>query len=311
MHELVWRLWSRETGKKALAPLPADPGQVTLACFGAGGRDPVWIAKIARDAAGRQRLRQERAALAQLAPWRTQLLAPGELDWQETEADACLIESGLGGRLRYWRTRRDGLRGHGGELAESVVAWIIKFQSLVAPPRAVSVRELAAEYAAALRSSPGKWPPPDWADALEDASAGSEPRPAAPIHGDLWFGNCLWREGLSGITDWCGFDAGSPLDDLLSFLIKCPARPRERHSLFRAYFFEDCALMRQTRAWAARLAPPPAWRLCFYLFLARRLRWEAGLANQPRSEQERADARAEWTPTLAWLRERRFPAPWS
>ncbi|MGH9540815.1 MAG: phosphotransferase family protein [Terriglobales bacterium] len=312
MHELIWRYWECEGGDAVLVPLAADCGASTIACFAArGGSVPIWIAKVARTRDGCDRLRREQAALARLAPWHARIRLPRILEWREAAADSCLIQTGLAGRTPRWRASRRGLVGKAREVTEAIASWILELQTLVPSPRAAGVQQLAAEWLSQNHGPAEPWMPAELNGALEDALRDSEELPAVATHGDLWYGNALWRSGLAGITDWCGFDAGTPLDDLLSFLIKCPARNKDRPALFRALFFDGKRLSRQAWALAARLAPPASWRLCFYFFLARRLWWEAGRSYQFRSADERADSRAEWEASLAWLAERGFPAPWA
>lgn len=311
MHELVWRYWRSEGAASALAPLPADAGAAILACFAPrGGPHPVWVAKIARTAAGRGRLRREWQALLWLFPWHGQFRLPAVLDWSEDDAQACLVQSGLDGQIPRRSCSRRGFGRRGRRLLQDAVEWILRLQRLVPPPRKATVQQLGQEWLQRHASQMAGQVPPGLLATIDAAIAQTTALAAVAVHGDFWYGNLLVDGRQIAVTDWCGFDVGSPLDDFLSLLIKYPACRSDRAALFRALFFDRCRLAQEAEALAAAFIPASARRLCFYLSLARRLWWEAGFSYQARNEAEREASRVEWAPSLLWLEQQGFPTPW-
>ena len=329
MHELILELVRDSREPYALARFPLDDGAM-VALFSAGR--PRWIAKTADRPAGVRRLRAEARGLGQIEPDANALGVPRLLGWNETpdgdfDAVACLVQSAVpGGHEHLAWNRRDGLA----PLPATTLAagdWIRRFQTRVAPPRALTLGELTDQIcglaAADRRSHPEYAPLLDGLLAVIDrlaARARCEP-PAVAVHGDFWAGNILverprGRAPLLHVVDWSGFDAGTALDDILTWMAQLrlagipPAAPRLERWI--RVFFTPGRAREYLRDWKVEAGYSEAdARLAFYLHLIRRMSWELGLGLQSRSQFERGRARREWEQVLDWLVQYRYPDPFT
>lgn len=326
MHELV-REWSTAGGAGAiLARLPMDQGGLTAAFApGRGGSRLLWLAKTVRGEAACARLRAERLALERLAPLAESLGLPRVLAGHESghgeAAEACLLQTAVEGKPM--RVDWHAAAGRAPLPREMMAAgdWLRRFQRLCRERPELKPGLSLAELGRLVQSRLAAAPEPAGAllapllAQLDDAAGAAE---CIPIHGDFWAGNLIrsGRRGEIGVVDWSGFGPGSALDDLLTFMASLPCRTSDgagtRLQGWRQLWFEPGRAQQYLRVWAAEAEYGPAQaRFAFYLFLARRLGWEMGLDLQARNRAERAAAHAHWTATLAWLRQNRFPDPFT
>ncbi len=316
MHELVREYWARTPRPEALAQLRSAPHTTLLACFAAGQRHPAWVAKLAWEENRRAALRREHAILCRLHSHARELGAPLALAWEDNDREACLILSGLPGAIPPWRCGPGRLRSAAVRLLHRSSDWIRRLQSLLpavadrcqSPP---TVQQLAAELIAARRRRPDQWPIEALLAAMQ-AECRQPPLPAVSCHGDFWIGNLLLAGPQLHVVDWNGLSPGSPLDDYWLLITKSslPAG-LSRWQLLERQLFRPGPLARRLRRAAPCALAAPALRLSFYLFLARRLRWEAGLDLQPRTAWHHQAARREWLPVLQALEDRAFPTPFA
>lgn len=273
---------------------------------------PLWIAKRVESEPGRLRLRNERNALEWLAPWQQTLRVPRMLAWSEDESDACLILSGVTGHSRFPSLRSGGFLDVRFQTAQD---WLRQFHRLVPSPEPVDLLTLHRRWSQELgdlprreRRSYGLWAK------FEQTVAPS--RPSVPVHNDFWWGNLLFDGGRIGVVDWDGLRAGTPLDDLLTLLLKSPVmrnwtRLRDSEA-FRVRFFAPSPARRLLLKWAreCELSAEDA-EFCFYSFLIRRMHWELGMSLQPRAEKDRQTALWEWSAISGWLAEQQYPNPFA
>ncbi|MGH9490662.1 MAG: phosphotransferase family protein [Terriglobales bacterium] len=312
MHELIRRHWEQTARRLALARLRSAPDTVLVACFTEGKTYPAWLAKVGRREPYRTTLRREWAILSRLRAHAEALGAPEALDWREDADDACLILSGLPGAMPTWRCGPGRLGRPAAALLQRASRWIARLQNLIAADGAPTVQTLVRELIAERQCRPDPWPLEPLLARLRADCDEQEPLPATVCHGDFWAGNLLVAGEQLNVLDWNGFTAGSPLDDYWVLVTKSPLPEGvPRWQLLERQLFQPGALASGLKQAAPRQLPPRALRLSFYFFLARRLRWEAGLASQPRSEWQHRAARQEWLPVLQWLQARSFPAPFA
>jgi hypothetical protein len=188
--------------------------------------------------------------------------------------------------------------------------WLHQFQRLVATPAETDLQEIAFTWARDAEARPDSWSELLW----KQARSSRKPVPAVAAHGDFWPGNLLFERDRISVLDWNNFHTGNPLDDLLTLLMTTLRKERGRYldrmGCFLRTFFAPGPALDLLRTWAIRrqLHPLEA-RFCFYLFLARRLRWELGFGLQSRSSKTIAQSQAFWRPALAWLAAHHFPDP--
>jgi hypothetical protein len=314
MHELVQEYWAQTPRREALARLRSAPHTTLLACFAAGQRHPAWVAKLACDEPRRAVLRREHGVLCRLHSHALELGAPRALAWDDGGREACLILSGLPGAIPPWQCGPGRLGSAAVRLLHHASHWIQRLQALIPvvadrrqPPP--TVQQLAAELISERRRIPDQWPIAALLAAVQ-AECRQPPLPAVSCHGDFWVGNLLRAGRRLHVVDWNGLGPGSPLDDYWLLVTKSPPPPGlSRWQLLERQLFRPGPLAHRLRRAAPCALPPPALRLSFYLFLARRLRWEAGLALQPRTAWHQEASRREWLPVLQALEERAFPPP--
>lgn len=311
MHSLIRQQWQTDGANTVLARFRFHECGLVFA-FRRDVAGPLWVAKRVESELGRRRLRNEWQALETLAPWQEMLRIPRVLAWKEDERDACLILAGLPGCSRYPALRKgSAVDAHFG-LAQN---WLREFHRLVPAPGGVDLPRLQQSCLQELnelpqreRRSHGLWAK------FEQIVAPA--RPAVPVHNDFWWGNLLFEGGRVSVVDWDGFRAGTPLDDLLTLLLKTPAfRGWSRLSAAEAFhwmFFEKSSVHRLLQGWVSEygLSAGDA-EFCFYSFLVRRLHWELGMSLQPRGERDRRSAQVEWSAILGWLAEHSYPNPFA
>lgn len=309
MHELIRRRWEQTCGRAVLARLRSAPETSLLACFSAGIAHPVWLAKVGRCEPYRAALRREHATLIRLRAHARALGVPEPLDWQDDAEESCLILSGLAGSMPNWRCGPGPLDRAAAGLLRRASTWIGRLQELPVPENTATVQTLVEELISERQQRPDRWPLDGLLAELRSACA-QDPLATVASHGDFWAGNLLIAGEQLNVMDWNGFTSGSPLDDFWVLVTKAPVPPRAtRWQLLERQLFQAGALARQLRRGAPHRLAEPALRLSFYFFLARRLRWEAGLSSQPRTPRQHLAARREWLPVLAQLQARSFPAP--
>lgn len=310
MHELLRDLLADTHPAPALALFPLDGGAL-VAAFGA--RRLRWLVKTAEGAFATRRLRAEASALTTLAGCAGPLQIPRLLAFRESAAAdrACLAQTGLPGRPM---PRRWAARSALSAPERAAFAWLLQFQArapLPASPVPASLSGLVARtrelVATDLRLDPQLAPCLQWIPAV--LSTCSSLAPPVPVHRDFWPGNVLWSRSSSSIAvvDWSGFDAGSALEDPFNWFSYPGRSPGRLDTILHPGPARSFLL-----AWAARVGyDDDAVRCAFYLFLARRIRWELGLDLQARSPAEIAQVRPQWSAALQLLARLNFPTPLS
>ncbi len=302
MHDCV-RRWQRLTGGRMLR-LVTGTQMALIACFG-HSPTPLWIAKLSHHETGHQLLRQERDALAYLQPWAEPLGIPQGWDWAESNGVCCLLQQGMAGICQ-------------GEYSHSALRqaldWLVRFQRLVPPPHPITLPALIAQDWQQSQQNPD---PFRLSHRLLDWLR-HQPAAALPVtvsHGDFWIGNLLFTSDKIHVVDWPCMGSRPPLEDMLTLLLKAESRPsisgRGDLESFLQFWHRPwtAASWRQSirrLGWTAETAAQ-----CFYLYLARRIRWESGLEGQFRSPAERLAANMRWSAIVEWLSERQFPPPFS
>jgi Phosphotransferase enzyme family len=136
-----------------------------------------------------------------------------------------LVTTGMPGvpmTASYLRWRHPASPRRVSEDLKMVGRWLAAFQSGTAGP--VGSIDICENLAEQLRH---RFPDEEGLDVVLDALASIDGRlrletaPRTAVHGDLWFGNVLVREGeVSGVVDWeSGTIAGDPLRDLVRFAL--------------------------------------------------------------------------------------------
>ncbi len=302
MQEAIERRWQR-TGGVLLRAATGTRMQLVI-CMGAAAR-PLWIAKTAANETGRNILAREYQALRELEPWAGRLGIPRCYDWKPGPP-ACLIMEGLAGRPGHGMARREK------EIClNRALDWLRKFQAMV-PARNLSAREYwnrcwvrscldpdPAGTAHGILSWLGRQNPREWA--------------LTASHGDFWLGNLLLEADAIKVFDWGCYDTRGPLDDVYTLLLHAIAPMPNGHcdlESFRGCFWESRNMARKCseiyHAWKITAAQA-RWE--FYMFLARRIRWETGREGQFRSPAFRLNARQRWAAIRQWLRECGYPYP--
>jgi aminoglycoside phosphotransferase len=324
MHDLVRELTQVEAPQPRLTRLPLDEGALIVA-LAPRSEALLWVAKTAYGPAACRRLRAEAWALERLAQQALLLNLPRLLAWRESTeggvTQGCLVQTALPGRRRTcaWNPRRPWA-----ELPAAVGAaadWLRRFQDLVDAGvlrrRRNTLAELSAEDASDAAASRIGGEYAQLLTALPRSVACSAGARATPVHGDFWMGNLLWQPaGRIGVVDWSGLSVGSAIEDVLTFMANLPcvsSRGRcSRLESWQALWFSPGRPRQLLRACAAAAGYSDSDARCaFYLFLAKRMRWELGLGLQTRSADDRGEAAREWTAIVAWLAERRFPDPFT
>lgn len=302
MQEAIERRWQSTGGQLLRA---ATGTRMTLViCIGASVK-PLWVAKMATNETGRDILAREYQALRELEPWAESLGIPRCDDWKATPP-SCLIMEGLAGRPGH------GLAGREKEIClDRALDWLRKFQATV-PARKISARDYWRRYWARSQRDPD---PAGTALAILSWLGRQTPPECAltASHGDFWLGNLLLEAGEIRVFDWGCYDTRGPLDDIYTLLLHAIAPAPNGHcdfESFRGQFWENRTMARRCagiyHTW--KITPARA-RWEFYMFLARRIRWETGREGQFRSPAFRLNAQQRWAAIGHWLREHGYPYP--
>lgn len=307
MHDIVRRNWVRFGTGLQLMRLPADDGERIMA-FRRGRAYPVWVAQRGIGRMGCLRVQSEKRALEWIEPWHSRLGVPSLIDFMQTDTETWMVRTGLCGAV--WPIHIEGFANLP-EAISRAAEWLHDFQEIVAAPASTDLQALALTWAHEADARPDGWSSPLW---QQVRSTPISAMPAVATHGDFWTGNLLFERRRMGVVDWNNFHAGTPLEDMLILLMKTPKTQRRRlldplRSFIRT-FFADSPTRHLLLDWTRRhgLSAREA-RFCFYLCLARRLRWELGFGLQSRSPKSIAQTRYGWQPILAWLADRDYPDP--
>lgn len=307
MHEIVRRNWAAYRDNLKLMRVPIEGG-VQILAFQRNCKHPEWVAKQGTNPLSRKRIEAERRALEWLEPWHSRLRVPKLLDYMEAENETWLVRTGVAGQpIPFYL-------GAGREIPAALFTaaeWLNAFQELVPSPAAIDLRLLADQWFREAEERADEWSAPLWNQVRAMPMPGTA---ASCIHGDYWLGNLLFDDEHIGVVDWNGFQAGTPLDDLLTLLTTTPRVERGQalswERSFLLTFFTSSPVQELLVSWARRRGlSPHESRFCFYLLLARRLRWELGYNLQTRSEKEREQAKNNWRPILDWLGAHDYPDP--
>lgn len=302
MQEAIERRWQRTGG--ALLRAATGTRMTLVICMGASVK-PQWVAKIATNDTGRDILAREYQALRELEPWAESLGIPRCDDWKASPP-TCLIMEGLAGRPGHGLAEREI------EIClDRALIWLRKLQTVV-PARKISARDYWRETWMRSQLDPD---PAGTAHTLLTWLGKQPPQEHAltASHGDFWLGNLLLDGGEIKVFDWGCYDTRGPLDDAYTLLLHAMAPAPNGHcdlESFRGLFWENrdmagrCAAIYRTWKITAEQA---RWE--FYMFLARRIRWETGLEGQFRSPAFRLNAQQRWAAIGQWLRERNYPFP--
>ncbi len=255
---------------------------------------PIWIGKTSSDKQGMARLRKERDALLYLQPWSKALHIPSLLHFEESEAETCLIQSGVGGFPSQFETEgRSELPGE----AFQALEWLERFQTTVRAPEKLTLKAMLDRLLQQLQS-------PHFQNAAVDGlvevlkqdqpSAGFTP---CATHGDFWRGNVLFGPSGIGVIDWDELRSSFPLEDVLTFVLSCvPSRPVSVIEEFKYTFFSTSASARYLASKAKKSSlSPEEGRYWFYFFVGNRLIWK--------------EFDKDWRSLLDWFRESKYPTP--
>lgn len=308
MHEVIRRNCEGFGVSLQLMRRPTDDGGMIFA-FRTGRNDPVWVARRGTGKRGWRRVQCERRALEWLLPWHAALRAPALLDVLETPEEIWVVQAGLCGQQRFIQI------GPSGQLPAEIltaIEWLHQFQHTVAAPVDTDVTEVARAWARDAAVRPDGWSEPLW----QQVQSFCPVIPAVATHGDFWVGNLLFERSGMSVIDWNTFHAGNPLDDLLTLFMTLPRQHHghylDRMECFLASFFTPGPALNLLQAWTRRRGVDArAARFCFYLYLARRIRWEFGFGLQSRSWKSIEQSQRFWKRALKWLSEQHFPDPFS
>jgi phosphotransferase family enzyme len=210
-------------------------GRWVFLVFRHGERDPAWVVKGTRDVRGVPALRAERDALrrvsSQVADTPLAARVPRLLGWDETESEACLVETFLAGDPLSGRFAPASAIG-------GALEWLVAFHE-IAVPRSSLLRtdEVDAARAAAERLLPEELR----ASVRRELSELEGRRiPRGPVHGDFNPHN-VHRDGDQfSVVDWeDSADDGVVSDDVFEYsavaeFIERPVpREIETHALRR------------------------------------------------------------------------------
>jgi len=308
MHEVIRRNCEGLGASLHLMRCPTDDGGMIFA-FRTGSYSPVWVARRGTGKRGWRRVQCERRALEWILPWHAALRAPALLDVLETPKEIWVVQAGLCGQPRFIRI------GPSGQLPPEILmaaGWLHQLQDIVLTPVDADLTEVARAWARDAAVRPDGWSEPLW----QQVQSACQMVPAVATHGDFWVGNLLFERSGMSVIDWNTFHAGNPLDDLLTLFLTLPRKQHRRYldrmECFLASFFTPGPALNLMQAWTRRRGiDARAARFCFYLHLARRIRWEFGFGLQSRSWKSIETSQRFWKRALQWLAERDFPDPFS
>lgn len=206
-----------------------DPNaKVTVLGIDPGGRGPSVAMKVPTTDIARDAVEAEGHLLVDLhrrRPIHVLSTIPRVIDLVLFEGRRGLVTAGLEGRpmsASYLRWRHCADAHAVSTDLDAVSRWLAAFQRDTSGARGpIDICEgLAARLSSRFADEPGL------AEDLEalvqiDRRLRAETTPRTAVHGDLWFGNVLMRDGeVSGIIDWeAGSISGEPLRDLVRFAL--------------------------------------------------------------------------------------------
>ncbi len=304
MHDCV-RRWHKQTGGRLLRMITGTQ-MALIACFGKKPV-PLWLAKISPNPICDELLRQEYTALLYLKPWAESLGIPQVWDWEQSAQGTCLIQQGMPGKNPAdFRL--------GGTALNQAIGWLETFQRMVPPAALFTMPDLILrDWDRSQRE-----PDPFRLSGLLLEMLRQQSAPALPVtasHGDFWYGNILYADSGIRVVDWQCMGSRPPVEDLLTLLLKSEYRSSLAGRGDLESFLQFWHAPWIAACWRHYLAQlgwtEAAGKLGFYLYLARRIRWESGMEGQFRSPAERLAANMRWSGIVEWLAARRFPMPFT
>ncbi len=280
MHDCV-RRWHKLTGGRLLRMVTGTQPAV-IACFG-NQPAPLWIAKSSSNETCDELLRREYAALLYLKPWAESLGIPQPWDWEQGPQGVCLIQQGMAGK-------NPAEFQLGGTALNQAIRWLENFQRQVPPSMPASLPDLIHRDWRRSQQAPDPFGLGQiLLEAVRQKSA-----PALPVtasHGDFWYGNLLYDHGSITVVDWQCMESRPPVEDLLTLILKAEDRSADCGRGNLEAFLQFWHMPWIAACWRKQLArlswTEAAGAQGFYLYLARRIRWESGLEGQFRSPAER------------------------
>jgi hypothetical protein len=315
MHPVLERRAKPRHGAASIVRWNSDSGLAIVTALDRDG-SPSWILKRAHDPQQVACVRREWRALMYLRPWAPKLGIPEVLEWCDQGDEVCLIQTPLVGSRLHPRVSLVSA-----ELASGLGAaldWLGEFQESVPAPAGETIERIAVRWLQQCGREPaaagiGRELERFVADHLDCARG----LPAVAAHGDFWHGNLIASGGCIQVFDWSGFSEATPLCDLITLVLRADVRYRWRAATlaerFHALLIDPDVPVARALAARFHLRPlaltPEQFRFCLYFELAKRLRWELGLAEQPRRAEDIARAESEWRPLIAALARSNFPPP--
>lgn len=224
-------LWDfvRDSGlQSVVVGLSADPNaKVTVLLVSPETGQSVFAVKVPTTDTAAAAVESEMRVLAQvraLTPLSLCNTLPRVVDVVEFEGRPVAVASAVPGTpmtVSYMRRRHTATRRRVADDFTAVGAWLADFQRAT-----VGEDSPDADDGVALRLERRFSDDPDLSDDLDRlaemrARLGCEAMPRTAVHGDLWFGNVLLRDGrVSGVVDWeAGAASGDPMRDLVRFAL--------------------------------------------------------------------------------------------
>jgi aminoglycoside phosphotransferase len=201
--------------------------KVTLLLVPPGMSRPALAVKIPTTAAAAAAVEAERRVLVELhgSAARTVLTGVprvlGTLQWAGPPAMVVSALPGTPMTTHYHRYRHTARPAAVARDFEAVDRWLAAFQSATGGPAAPidMGRALGQRLRERFADEPGL---DEVLERLDEAHASLSQActPRTAVHGDLWFGNVLVANGVSGVVDWeSGAVSGEPLRDVVRFAI--------------------------------------------------------------------------------------------